>query len=48
MSNIKISNLPLRPSVSPDDVLPIVDSGFTTTYKLKVSGTSDQVTVEFI
>jgi hypothetical protein len=37
MSNIKISNLPLIPSVSPDDVLPIVDSGFTTTYKVKVS-----------
>jgi hypothetical protein len=29
--------LPLIPSVSPDDVLPIVDSGFTTTYKVKVS-----------
>ena len=37
MSNIKISNLPLIPSVSPDDVIPIVDSGFTTTYKVKVS-----------
>ena len=37
MSNVKISNLPLIPSVSPDDVIPIVDSGFTTTYKVKVS-----------